>query len=109
MRLGLHLILDGKVSRVLPKQELKAVLPELARFIGMTPLGKTITRDCFVGPSAIQFIIESHIAINYIGMYLTTDVFSCKDFDIETTAKRLIEVFYISEVTKRLVLERGFV
>ena len=109
MRLGLHLLLDGKVSKVLTSKELKAVLPELARFIGMTPMGKPITRDCSVGPSAIQFIIESHIAVNYIHNYIAADVFSCKDFDTGATAEKLIEVFCISEVTKRLILERGFV
>lgn len=109
MTLGVHLILDGRVDRVLTCKELKAVLPELARFIGMTPLGLPITRNCPVGPSAIQFIIESHIAVNYIGNYVTTDIFSCKDFAVLPAAEELVKVFHITEVTKELVLERGFV
>lgn len=109
MRIGLHLLFDGKVSRVLTCEDLAAILPELVKEIGMTPLGAPMTIDSAVGPSAIQFIIESHIAINYIGNFITTDIFSCKDFNAGAIARKLIEIFCISEVTFQLLLYRGFV
>ena len=104
----MHQMIDGRVDRVLTEQELREILPALAKEIGMTPIGDVVVVNCPVGPSAIQFILESHIAVNYIHRYVTVDIFSCKDFDAASTHRKAIELFHIVDVTKHLVFERGF-
>ncbi len=106
---GMRLLLDGFVSKLLTEAELHLLLPHIARSIGMTPVGFPIINQHEWGPSAYQFLSESHIGMDYMyGTQVALEVFSCKLFNQSSTGALLIREFYITSVTKELVLFHEF-
>ena len=60
------------------------------------------------GVSGIVLIAESHISIHTFPDkgYLSVDIFSCKDFDVEFATDYLVRTFGIKDVEQQL-LQRG--
>jgi S-adenosylmethionine decarboxylase len=60
------------------------------------------------GVSGIVLIAESHISIHTFPEkgFLSVDIFSCKDFDVDYATDYLVKVFGIKDVEKQL-LHRG--
>jgi len=60
------------------------------------------------GISAVVIIAESHISIHTFPShrYMSVDIFSCKDFDVERTTDFIIKTFEVKKVEKKL-LNRG--
>jgi len=60
------------------------------------------------GISAVVIIVESHISIHTFPSYnyMSVDIFSCKDFDVNKAVNFIIKAFEVKKVEKKL-LNRG--
>jgi S-adenosylmethionine decarboxylase len=83
--------------------------------IGMTKIGGPYLLDCpgntqtwdRGGVSAIVIIAESHISIHTFpgnGGYMSIDIFSCKEFDIDEAVELIVNEFSPTKLEKRLVM-----
>lgn len=103
---GPHLMIDGyhASSEKLDDLDLiERVLEELPTQLGMTKLmaphvrryAGTTAQDG--GVTGVVVIAESHIAIHTFPQrgFLSVDVFSCKDFDVQKALNSLIEHFEV--------------
>ena len=109
---GIHLMVDGYVSRVLKKRESKKLLHDLIKLVGMRAVGSYAYRQTHVGPSGWQMLMESHISFDYMDDVVCVNLFSCKpfpkDYSPEIIAKIIIEKFEIYHLLKNKAEIRGF-
>lgn len=106
--LGLMLLVDGWVSRVLSDAELMDLLPRLIRTIGMTPIGPTTVHPHPWGPSGWQMMQESHFAFDYFYQSaVTMELFSCQEFDLQQAVAMLKDGFLVQGRPVVRFLERG--
>lgn len=115
---GPHLILDGyecDAQKLDTMAFIYGFLDTLPSMIGMTKImppfilyydGKDKPEDR--GISGVVIIAESHISIHTYPdkRFLTCDIYSCKEFDINKTVEYLVKAFGIGNFNKR-VLHRG--
>ncbi len=115
---GPHLTLDGydcDPRKLDDMNFLYGLLDTLPGMIGMTKImppyilyydGKDKPEDR--GFSAVVIIAESHITIHTYPekRFLTCDIYSCKNFDIEKTVEYVVKAFSIGSHSKR-VMNRG--
>jgi S-adenosylmethionine decarboxylase len=114
---GPHLMLDGSGcdrSKLEDMNLISGVLERMPEAIGMTKImppyvfrySGAVEDDW--GVSGIVLIAESHISIHTFPEkgFLSVDIFSCKDFDVDYATEYLVEVFGIKGVEKQ-VLQRG--
>jgi S-adenosylmethionine decarboxylase len=108
--IGVHLILDGVLSRDLMRVEVEQVLTSLPHEIDMQILeGPIIVEGLSGNPGWTGFVIidKSHIAIHTFreGNKVSVDVFSCKPFKRDKVEEKLREVlplkFYNLQVLER--------
>ena len=105
---GMHLMLDGEVSRLLALHQLEALLPHLVLSIGMTPVGGPCIKDHPWGPSGWQMMSESHIVFDYwYRRAVTIDLVCCRPFPVEETVELLKKSFDVTRVTMTQVFARG--
>jgi len=57
------------------------------------------------GISAVVIIAESHISIHTFPShkYMSVDIFSCKDFDVEKTIDFTIKTFEVKKIEKKFI------
>jgi S-adenosylmethionine decarboxylase len=114
---GPHLTLDGyrcEQSKLENIEHVYSLLDEIPTEIGMTKIMPPYvfrysgTKPEDWGVSGFVLIAESHIAIHTYPekRYLSLDIFSCKDFDIERAIAIVEERFGIEEIEHQ-VLSRG--
>ena len=110
----MHLIVDGTVAEQLPDSEAIAVLPELALLIGMTPVGPVhiqyfdLPQHKELGISAVQFLAQSHIILNYFRNSIGVDIFSCNSFNVYTATGFCVIRFKMDRI-KVTLLDRKFI
>lgn len=118
---GPHLTLDMyhcDQERLLDTDFIYKLLDELPSKIGMNkisqpvvnkfdsnPMGKKNSFDKG-GISAFVLIAESHITIHtfHAQGFVSVDIFSCKDFDVEKAAEHLMNAFGAEKAEKNLIL-----
>lgn len=101
---GPHLMIDGyhaNTDRLGDVEHIRHVLTELPREMEMTRVLEphvqryegTTAQDA--GVTGVVIIAESHIAIHTFPArgFLSVDVFSCKEFDVQKTLNYLIDQF----------------
>lgn len=115
---GPHLTLDGyecDARKLDDMNFLYGLLDTLPGMIGMTKImppyilyydGKDKPEDR--GFSGVVIIAESHISIHTYPekRFLTFDIYSCKEFDIDRTVDYVVKAFSIGNFDKR-VFKRG--
>ncbi|MBC7544165.1 MAG: adenosylmethionine decarboxylase [Candidatus Sericytochromatia bacterium] len=114
---GPHLMLDGsgcERSKLEDMALISSVLDGLPNAIGMTKImppyvfrySGAVPEDW--GVSGIVLIAESHISIHTFPDkgFLSVDIFSCKDFDVEFATDYMVRTFGIKDVEQQL-LQRG--
>lgn len=118
MGFGPHLIIDGydcNKKKISDMEFIYRFLDELPDKIGMRKVGKPDVDKIFesekdedYGISGLVLIMESHIAIHSFPAKncIFIDIFSCKDFDTDSTKKMIIEAFEIKKPVATL-LSRG--
>lgn len=115
---GNHLIIEGfdcDKEKINDKEHIKKVLNEFPKKIGMRLLSEPVVvrhdaeKKEESGITGFVIIAESHISIHSYPSksYITIDVFSCKEFDIEKAASYMKDAFDIKKMEKEL-LKRGF-
>lgn len=112
---GLHLMLDGygaSRERLSDIAHLYRFLSDLPAEIGMRRVGipqvLEVTEEGIAGLSGFVFIMESHISVHTYAErgFMTLDVYSCRDFDVERTVSLIRASFGVDDV-ETTVLERG--
>lgn len=106
----MQLLIDGKVKEQLSDIAVVAALKRLTELIGMTPVGDVLIERFEgrgLGISAVQFLAESHIIVNYLHSAIAIDVFSCRDFDHYRALGFCYFTFEMTEV-KATLLRRDF-
>lgn len=107
----MQVLIDGLVERQLSDDELSSAFEGLVSAIEMTPVGDLLIQP-FVGTdygaSAVQFLVESHIILNYWHEQVKLDIFSCKDFNQGWALECCVEQFLIKTVTRNQLITRGF-
>lgn len=113
----MHLIVDGHGGNYAKLQDLDLVFTFLDTLPGEINMTKIMPPYVFRyrgvkpedwGVTGVVLIAESHIAVHTFperGL-INIDVFSCKEFDVETAAERIKETFELRMV-ERQVLARG--
>jgi S-adenosylmethionine decarboxylase len=86
--IGMHLIIDGTMERLMGKEEIKALLHEIPPIIGMRILaGPYVVEGAPENSGWTGFVIidKSHIAVHTFDekRVISIDVFSCKTFDTD--------------------------
>jgi deoxyhypusine synthase len=113
---GNHLIIDGFNSKKLDDKELiKKVLLELPEIMGMKIISEPVVvehkaeKEEESGITGVVLIAESHVSIHTYPKkeYVTIDVFSCKEFDVDKAVEYLKECFDMGKVEKQF-MKRGF-
>lgn len=107
----MQVLIDGFIERQLDNLSLKWAICRLVEEIGMTPIGQVVIEpfpEYDYGVSAVQFLAESHIVVNYWRNQIAIDIFSCKGFDQQKAVDFCIEHFLIREITRNQLIERGF-
>ena len=110
---GMHLMMDGYGCLRPAIASLELVyrfLKDTPELIGMTkimpplvfPYHGKVPEDW--GLSGFVIIAESHISIHTFPdkLYLSLDIFSCKDFDVEAAVAMAVRQFGISKVEQRV-------
>ena len=108
------LLIKGRITMQLSDDEVMVVLPELTQRIGMTPVGPVhiqhfdLPQHQGLGISAVQFLAESHIVLNYYGKAIDINIFSCKKFAAPPVIRRCREAFHIRPPMKTQVIDWDF-
>ena len=113
----IHLIIDGKMGnreKLYDVNIIKRLLKELPEKLSMNPICNPEIVDYKAnikeenGVSGFIMIAESHISIHTYPekkeMYF--DIFSCKDFDMDSCTEYIKEVFKLKDI-KKYVVRRG--
>lgn len=114
---GPHLIIDAggcDRAKLVDQTYLYRLLNELPGKIGMTKMTLPHVVEWLdkwaetPGFSGFVMLAESHISLHTFpdSDYVFLDIFSCRDFDVESAKKMLIEAFGAKKVTVNLV-QRG--
>lgn len=114
---GTHLTIDGYgCTQCVAKSEklISDFLETLPAKIGMTKILGPITtfyeapNPMDSGVTGVVIIAESHISVHTFPAkgYVSVDVFSCKPFDVETTASIIMGFFGMQKI-ERKVFDRG--
>ena len=112
---GYHLILDCrecKLSRIEDKKTLIKFINELVKKIDMKKLGKTIIERVddsslgIKGNSVVQIIEKSSITCHFMENTLDAyiDIFSCKEFNIDTVIKCINKYFKPENINKMYLI-----
>ncbi len=116
--LGYHLIIDAKTNNkeiLCSEEKIKTFLQDITKEIKMTPITKPFIR-MYIPPqqelkdkwgySGIIIIAESHIAIHTFPeyLYLSIDVYSCKEFQPMPALEFVIKFFEITEFESRFLI-----
>ena len=106
--IGLHLLVDGVMTRQIGKADLEAILNELPGRIGMHILaGPIVVEGVQENPGWTGFVIidKSHISIHTFndGNMISVDLFSCKNFDTDKVLEYLEENIKMTRVSSRVV------
>jgi S-adenosylmethionine/arginine decarboxylase-like enzyme len=86
-----HWTFDGEVAEPMRATDLRKLLADLVRVIGMTPIASPAVYVDGDGWRGFQLIAESHISVDGRGRYCALDVFSCRPFDPEHVLACLAE------------------
>ena len=78
---GLHLMIDGLLSRPIGATETVDYVLEVAKAIDMTIIHGPVANDVVRGISVHTIIATSHIFVTTHGADILIDVFSCVGFD----------------------------
>lgn len=78
-----HWTFDGEVAEPMSATELRKLLTDVVRVIGMTPIAEPAIYVDGSGWRAVQLIAESHISVDGRGRVCAVDVFSCQPFNPE--------------------------
>ncbi|MBS3060709.1 MAG: adenosylmethionine decarboxylase [DPANN group archaeon] len=109
---GPHLMIEGygcneeTLNSIDNVYELLDNLPEKINMTKMTrPYVVRQRTPTDVGVTGFVIIAESHIAIHTFpkNRHFTMDIYSCKDFDIESAMSHVIETFKPAEIDKHIV------
>ena len=106
--IGLHLLVDGVMTRQIGKADLEAILNELPGRIGMHILaGPIVVEGVRENPGWTGFVIidKSHISIHTFndGNRISVDLFSCKIFETDKVLEYLEENIKMTRVSSRVV------
>ncbi len=106
--IGLHLLVDGVMTRQIGKADLEAILNELPGSVGMHILaGPLIVAGVPENPGWTGFVIidKSHISIHTFndGNRISIDLFSCKMFDTNKVLEYLENNIKMTQVSSRVV------
>ncbi|MCX6641996.1 MAG: S-adenosylmethionine decarboxylase [Candidatus Bathyarchaeota archaeon] len=106
--IGLHLLVDGVMTRQIGKADLEAILNELPGRIGMHILaGPLIVEGVPENPGWTGFVIidKSHISVHSFndGNRISVDLFSCKMFDTNMILEYLENHVKMTRVSSRVV------
>lgn len=106
--IGLHLLVDGVMTRQIGKADLEVILNELPGRIGMHVLaGPLIVEGIPENPGWTGFVIidKSHISIHTFndGNRISVDLFSCKIFDTNNVLEYLEKNIKMTRVSSRVV------
>ncbi len=109
----MQLLMESYIEKMLNAPDLNKGVQELVLFLGVTSVEKPIIAefpDHGWGPSVVQVIAESHIAVHYSVERIYIDIFSCKEFDRFDVTDFCIERFLMRKPLLRCqVIERGFI
>ena len=111
---GPHLMIDGydaDPKKLADRDLIYKVLDELPEKMEMTKVLPPSVYDYKgqteedVGLAGVVIIAESHIAIHTFPKrrFVSVDIFSCKDFEVETAVRYLTEVFGIQRYETYLI------
>ena len=115
-----HLILDlygCKVEALRDKDGLERMFVDLSKLMGI----RLITDPKIIyyaggegspsgeGLSGFAIIAESHISIHteIRSRYASIDIYSCKEFDVSSVERYLVDAFEAREVEKRFIVRGG--
>jgi|SRR5829696_1630024 len=100
---------DDRLSEIATVYRFLSDLPSL---IGMRRVGLPqvleVTEEGIAGLSGFVFIMESHISIHTYAEcgFITLDVYSCREFDVEKAVAYVCSLFGVEDV-ETTVIERG--
>jgi S-adenosylmethionine decarboxylase len=106
--IGLHLLVDGVMTRQIGKADIEAILNELPGRIGMHILaGPIVVEGVRENPGWTGFVIidKSHISIHTFndGNRISVDLFSCKIFETNKVLEYLEKRIRMTRVSSRVV------
>lgn len=114
---GPHLVFDGFGCPPAPLEDLKSLHGLLDGLPGRIHMTRMMPPHVFqhgvpgidVGLSGFVFIAEGHVSVHTFPRrkFVSVDIFSCADFDVEDALRELTAVFRPKRVDWKL-LDRGF-
>jgi len=107
---GLHLLVEGLSNKELPKSfYITRFITDLIDSIGMSLIFGPVVRHPINKPiAAIAILAESHVSLHWTltgGVYI--DIFSCKEFDVESTVLWVTDELGLVEGVYRII-RRGW-